>query len=251
MTASSTIPKVIHYCWFGRNPMPLEFQKNIETWKKYCPDYELKLWTEDNYDVHKNEYISQAYDNGKWAFVSDYARLDVVSENGGVYLDVDVELVHSLDSLMNQPIFLALESAGEVNTGLGFGAIPHHPFIEANKQVYESRFFMKENGKLDLTTCVQITSKLLLDKGMQKVDENQRIDGIQIYASDYFAPFQLATQKLQLTDRTIGIHQYSASWKHQNKLVHWLWQKTLPLKFKLRHLLGDEFYNRVRDILKK
>lgn len=83
MTANSTIPKVIHYCWFGRNPMPQEFQKNIEIWKEYCPDYELKLWTEDNYDVHKNEYISQAYDNGKWAFVSDYARLDVVSENGG------------------------------------------------------------------------------------------------------------------------------------------------------------------------
>lgn len=245
-----TIPKIIHYCWFGKNPMPQQFEKNIATWKTYCPDYEFKLWTEENYDVYKNQYVAQAYDCQKWAFVSDYVRLDVVATYGGIYLDTDVELIKSLDSLLSNDCFLALEYANAVNTGIGFGAIPHHPFIIENRDVYDQSSFLDEKGKPKLQTCVEITTQLLKKRGLQPVDKNQQLGDITIYASDYFAPFQMATQKLKLTPRTIGIHQYSASWKHQNKMVHWLWQKTLPLKFKLRSWIGDERYEAIKKKLK-
>lgn len=148
-------------------------------------------------------------------------------------------------------VFLALEHENAVATGLGFGAVPHHPFIRENREVYENKNFINSNNQFDLTTCVQITTRLLKEKNLKPVDENQKIGDIQIYASDYFAPFQMATQKLKLTDRTIGIHQYSASWKNQNKLTHWLWKRTLPMKFKIRHLIGDERYEKMKQRLSK
>ena len=93
------IPKMIHYCWFGGNPLPDEVKKYMETWKKYCPDYEIKEWNERNFDVNQNQYCSEAYEAKKWAFVSDYARLKILYEHGGIYMDTDVEVCKPLDHL--------------------------------------------------------------------------------------------------------------------------------------------------------
>ena len=116
------IPKVIHYCWFGHNPLPERYKEWIKSWKRYCPDYEIVEWNESNYDVTKHPYMRAAYDAKKWGFVSDYARLDIIYENGGIYLDTDVELVKNLDELLYQEGFAGVDSSGRLSTGLGFGA---------------------------------------------------------------------------------------------------------------------------------
>lgn len=116
------IPKKIHYCWFGRNPLPELAVRCIESWKKYCPDYEIIEWNEDNYDINKISYVKEAYQARKWAFVTDYVRLDVVNQYGGIYLDTDVELLKSLDPLLKYKSFFGMEEGKFIATGLGFGA---------------------------------------------------------------------------------------------------------------------------------
>ena len=116
------IPKKIHYCWFGGNPLPELAIKCLESWKKYCPDYEIIEWNETNFNLDSCEYVREAYQAKKWAFVSDYARLKVVYDNGGIYLDTDVELIKSLDRLLKNKSFFGTETTGVVATGLGFGA---------------------------------------------------------------------------------------------------------------------------------
>ena len=113
------IPKKIHYCWFGKNELPTKAKKCIASWKKYCPDYEIVEWNEDNYDVHQNAYTTYTYDNKKFAFLSDYARLQIILREGGIYFDVDVEVVRSLDELLRYPAFFGFETEEYVNTGVG------------------------------------------------------------------------------------------------------------------------------------
>ena len=118
------IPKKIHYCWIGGNPLPELAIKCIESWKKYCPDYEIIEWNEKNYDFRKNQFMREAYDEKKWGFVPDYARLDIIYEHGGIYLDTDVEIIKPLDSLLKEQGFAGMEQPGIVALGLGFGAEP-------------------------------------------------------------------------------------------------------------------------------
>lgn len=125
------IPKIIHYCWVGGANKPKSVQYCIDTWKKYCPDYEIIEWNEDNYDFSKNQYMKEAYNSKKWGFVPDYARLDIIYQHGGIYMDTDVEMVASLDSLLEYEGFFGFENTGNgqfyVNCGHGFGAVPNHP----------------------------------------------------------------------------------------------------------------------------
>ncbi|TNU75055.1 glycosyltransferase family 32 protein, partial [Lactococcus cremoris] len=130
------IPKVIHYCWFGGQPLPESALKCIESWRRFCPDYEIKQWSEKNYDVNKIQYIKEAYQEKKFAFVTDVARLDIIWNEGGIYLDTDVELIKSLDELLYNSLYLGMERAGRVNTGLGFGAEVNHPIVRANLELY-------------------------------------------------------------------------------------------------------------------
>ena len=111
-----SIPKKIHYCWFGRNPLPESAKKCIESWKKYCPEYEIIEWNEDNFDLTENRYAREAYEQKKWAFVSDYARLKIVYEQGGIYMDVDVELIKPLDELTELDGYMGFEK--EIRCGL-------------------------------------------------------------------------------------------------------------------------------------
>ena len=131
------IPKIIHYCWFGRNPLPKTAEKCIRSWKKYCPDYEIIRWDESNFDVNCNEYCREMYEQEKWAFLTDYVRLRVVYENGGIYLDTDVEVIKPLDDLLHNSAYMGLETTDKVATGLGFGAERNHWFIGENMKYYE------------------------------------------------------------------------------------------------------------------
>lgn len=224
------IPKKIHYCWFGGKELPDSAKKCIASWKKYCPDYEIIEWNESNYDLNKNEYVKKTYEEKKYAFLTDYVRLDVIYNNGGIYLDTDVELIKSLDDLLYSEAYMGMEQAGKVATGLGFGAIKNHPFIKKNKEFYEQNSFVDENGNFKKVICVEVTSKLLKEVGLVDKNELQKLNNIAIYPTEYFCPKKIGTNKITLTSNTYSIHHYDASWKSNNKLVRKIGYYLIPIK---------------------
>lgn len=224
------IPKKIHYCWFGGKELPKEAKKCIESWKKYCPDYEIIQWNETNYDINKNQYVKYTYENKKYAFLTDYVRLDVIYNEGGIYLDTDVELLKSLDDLLNCDGYMGMEQVGRVNTGQGFGAIKGHPFIKENKTFYEEYNFLDESGKFKKIICVDITTDMLRKYGMKKENIIQDIYGIKIYPVEYFCPKLMGTNKIKITNNTYSIHKFEASWKSNNRLIRKIGYYIIPVK---------------------
>lgn len=208
------IPKIIHYCWFGENPIPEHNKKFMESWKKFCPDYEIKEWNESNYDITKIGYTKNAFDHKQWAFVSDYARLDILYEYGGIYLDTDVELIKPLDDLLNLTGFMGFDHLGLCNTGNGFGAIPKLPIIQELRNDYESINCIKENGDFDQTTCPIFQTEFLLKKGLRKDNSLQEIDGLTIFPIEYFCPKNSITGEIHLTKNTYSIHHFDGSWSN-------------------------------------
>ena len=227
------IPKKIHYCWFGNNPLPESVQRCIESWKKYCPGYEIIEWNEGNYNINKIPFIEKAYNEKKYAFVSDYARLDIIYNEGGIYLDTDVELIKNIDPLLEHSCFLALESCGAVATGLGFGSIKKHSFIYENMQYYHNTEFDMNN----IITCVNVTSSLLGKKGLQSIDKNQELGDIYIYSSEYFCPLNYKTNELNITENTYSIHHYDATWQPFK----------MKIKSKMRKILGEKITSCIKN----
>ena len=217
--SKTKIPKTIHYCWFGGNPIPESNKKFMESWNKFCPDYEIIEWNESNYDVTKNRYMKEAYENKQWAFVSDYARLDIIYEHGGIYLDVDVELIKSLDDLLNLTGFLGFEENKKLcNTGLGFGATPKLPIIKELRDDYDNINFIKENGSFDRTPCPYFQTDLLLKKGLeQDCNSIQEIEGLTIFPDDYFCPRNWIGQT-NITSNTYSIHHFEGLWHDPSQL---------------------------------
>ena len=207
-----SIPKVIHYCWFGRGEMPKLAQKCIKSWKEKCPDYEIICWNEDNFDLTQNHYMRQAYEAGKWAFVSDYARLKIVYDHGGIYLDTDVELLKSLDDLLDGGGFMGFESKGVVATGLGFGAEKGNKVIAEFLKDYEDISFVQPDGSFDLTPCPKRNTDTLKRLGMDTEKPNQVFMDMTFLAKEYLCPMDYYTGKISVTKNTYSIHHYSASW---------------------------------------
>ena len=140
-----TIPRKIHYCWFGKGELPDLAVYCINSWKKYCLDYEIVRWDESNSDLSSCNFVIEAYRQKKWAFVSDYIRLKVIAEHGGIYLDIDVELLKSLDGLLELDSFMGFEESRPyyVNSGLGFGAGKNNENIKKLMDSYEQVSFFK------------------------------------------------------------------------------------------------------------
>lgn len=208
------IPKKIHYCWFGGGELPEKDKKCIETWKKYCPDYEIIRWDESNYDVTKNRYMLEAYEAKKWGFVPDYARLDIIYEHGGIYLDTDVELVRDIDDLLDSKAFMGFESGGKsVNPGQGFGAERRMPTIlEIRDNIYGDRVFRMGPNEYNTTPSPILHIDYLERIGLEKNNQTQVVKDVVIYASDYFCPVEFGTGKITVTENTYSIHHYHASW---------------------------------------
>lgn len=228
------IPKVIHYCWFGGNVLPDSALKCIESWQKFCPDYEIKEWNEKNYDVNKIQYVKEAYQEKKYAFVTDVARLDIVLQEGGIYLDTDVEIVKSLDELLVHEAYMGMETVGRVNTGLGFGAKKHNLQIKSNLDLYTDAKFG------DMMTCVTYTTNMLIRQGLKKNNEVQEINGLVILPTDYLCPLSFETSNLDITENTYSIHHYDMSWKDKK-------DQFIRLKIVLRRWLGDEVYDSIKN----
>ena len=222
------IPKVIHYCWFGGKEEPSEVKKCIDSWRKYCPDYLIIKWSEDNFDIHCNQYMYEAYMAKKWAFVSDYARLKIVHENGGIYLDTDVELLKSLDDVLDQDFFFAIEKdtnvySGNISihlaTGLGFGAQKSNKLVASMMKEYEGIHFFDENGNCDLTPCPIRNAKALERYGYKNENTMQMFCGGTIYPADYFCPEEYSGFINNYSKNTISIHHYSSSWKSKKEVL--------------------------------
>lgn len=206
------IPKKIHYCWIGKAPLPEKDRKCIESWKKFCPDYEIIEWNESNYDFSKCQYMKQAYDAKKWGFVPDYARLDIVYNEGGIYMDTDVELVRSIDDLLELEAFMGFENKSRVALGLGFGAEAKNKIIKQMCEDYKDLRFINADGTLNITASPTYTTRVLEQNGLNKNGKNQMVGNIKIFAPEYFAPLCYSNNKLQITQNTYSIHWFNASW---------------------------------------
>lgn len=217
-----SIPKIIHYCWFGKNPIPEKVKKCIDSWEKFCPDYKIIQWNEENYDVNSIPYIRDSYKEKKWAFVSDYARLDVVYKYGGIYLDTDVELIKNLDDLLEYDIFLCIEkNSKQIATGLGFGGCKDNIVLEKLMDIYNNLSFYKADGNLNLTACPKYTTDYFINHGYKLEDTTQFVDNTVILSSDYLCPMDYKTGKINITENTYGIHWYNASWfPESDKHIH-------------------------------
>lgn len=236
------IPKTIHYCWFGGKPMPTELKKYIKTWKKKCPDYEIKEWNESNFDINSNEFVKAAYLSKKWAFVSDYVRLYVIYKYGGIYLDTDVELLKNLDHLLNNELFLGIQQNDSyATTGLGFGATPKNIYVKQMLDVYDGLKFDSKNV-INLACPILVTD--VLKKYGYKIENRTQVlcDGaIIVYSSEYFDPIAPGSSKNLMSQNSYSVHHYTSSW---------LSKKTI-LKRKLCNLIGQNNVNKIRKFFRK
>lgn len=257
------IPKIIHYCWFGGNPLPKLAKKCIKSWKKYCKDYEIIEWNENNFDIDSAPlYVRQAYEAKKWAFVTDYVRLKVVYENGGIYLDTDVELLKSLDDLLNNEAYFGFEDEKHVATGLGFGAVKGFSLLKEMMEDYEEIPFVKEDGTFDTMPCPKRNTVVLVKNGLIQDGSLQKIAGATILPKYFLCPIDYETNKKEIKNETISIHWFSASWwskelekrhKRSKKEIkkanrnHFL--KTIPNRL-LKRLIGAEYYEKFKTKFK-
>ena len=202
------IPKKIHYCWFGGNPKPKLAEKCIASWKKYCPDYEIIEWNESNFDVNMNGYTRMCIAEKKYAFLSDFARLVVVAQHGGVYFDTDVELVKPIDALMEHEAFFCFETPEYVASGLGFGSVAHGTAIETMLREYD--FLL--DGTQGTRGCPRLNTSALEKIGLRSNGQMQVVADAVILPVEYMNPYESATGRLKQTPNTVSIHWYSASW---------------------------------------
>lgn len=224
------IPKTIHYCWFGGKQIPAQYRVWMESWKKYCPDYEIVEWNENNYDVKKNKFLRQAYEIGKWAFVSDYARIDIVNEYGGIYLDTDVELIKNIDAMLMNDAFCGFETCQYVAYGLGFGAVRQNPILSDIKDYYDNLSFALEESTLNQMICPIVQTKIMKKHGLQCNGEFQVVKGMAVYPSRILCGMSPHSFRIQRDlEYTYTIHHFTGSWlgnmqyrNYRNHIISWM-----------------------------
>lgn len=244
------IPKIIHYCWFGGKSKPKEAIKCIKSWKKYCPNYEIREWNETNFDINSCVYVKEAYEQKKWAFVSDYARFWILFNYGGLYFDTDVELIKPIDDIVEKGPFMGIEDVcGELDNGyeiavapgLGLAANPKQSLYGEIIEKYKNLRFLDDTGKYNGKTVVHHVTELLKENGLIAQDNIQTIKGITIYPKDFFCPLDYKTGKLNITDNTRSIHWYSASWQSPISRI----------KTKVKNIIGEKMSNSLKKIIRK
>lgn len=209
------IPKILHFCWFGGNEYPDIVRKCMQSWKENCPEYEIKMWNEENFDVNQCDYVREAYEQQKWAFVSDYTRIKVLYDMGGIYVDTDVEILKSLNDLLGNYAFMGFEHGLGVNSGLIVGSEAKHPFLAELLEKYKNIHFIDSSGKLNLTTCVEYTTNSLIKHGLIKENKFQKVAGVKIYPIKYFCPQNQFTGKVNLTEEAYTLHHYIGTWAEE------------------------------------
>ncbi len=254
------IPKIIHYCWFGGKAKPELAEKCIESWKKFCPDYEIVEWNEDNFDINSNLYVKQAYEARKYAFVTDYVRLFALYTQGGVYMDTDVMVLKPLDEYLVHESFSGFESKTKIPTGI-MASEKGNPLFGELLGYYDTATFLREDGSLDMTTNVEIITDMLTPKGFVPNGEFQVVAGFALYPQNVFCPLHKKLNNKKYMQNTATIHYFAGSWKSDatKKRESSLWWKIIavPLSFIskiMRKLFGDKWEkkkNKVRDKMLK
>lgn len=243
------ISKVIHYCWFGRTPLPEFAIKCIDSWKKFFPDYEIKEWNEDNFDVNIIPYTSEAYSVKKYAFVSDFARFWILYHYGGLYFDTDVEVIKSMDDIVARGAFMGIEveTNGEkvplVAPGLGLGVEPRNSLYKEILDYYSPLHFIKDDGSYNQVTVVSHVTNVLEKYGLQPINELQEVEGIWIYPKDFFNPLNDLTGNIKKTVNTRSIHWYTRTWSDSPS-----WRIKLS---RITHRLFGMSIHNLKNLLKK
>ena len=226
------IPKIIHYCWFGRKPLPELALKCIASWKKFLPDYEIKEWNEENFDVNQIPYTAEAYKCKKYAFVSDYARFKIIYEHGGIYFDTDVEVIKPLDEIIAKGFFFGMEANdGDLlcapglgfacNAGLGFACNAGLGLCKEMIDQYEHENFILSNGLLNLETVVTRFSNILQKHGFKYNNDITEFENMFFYPPEFFCPINYHTGEKNTTQNTYTIHHYAASWVNKYDNMSW------------------------------
>lgn len=231
------IPKVIHYIWFGGKPLTPLAERCIASWREFCPDYEIKRWDESNFDVNMNQYCREAYDAKKWAFASDYARLWVLVNEGGIYMDTDVQVLKPLDGFLGEEAFSGFEAEDRLPTGL-MASRRQQPFFVKLLHGYDDRHFLRADGTPDLTTNVTAITEVCVAGGLVLDNTKQTVEGFTLYPSDYFCPMDWLTREVHLTENSHAIHHFDGSWadgktKLKNDLMHLAGPKGVKLAKKI------------------
>lgn len=216
------IPKKIHYCWFGRGQKSELMLKCIDSWNKFLPDYEIIEWNEDNFDINLNKYAMEAYKNKKYAFVTDYVRLYVLYNYGGVYMDTDVEIIKNIDDFLKHKAFSGFENNKYIPTGI-MASEKGNKWIKDLLDEYDNLSFIKKDGTMDLTTnVIRITNKTKEKYNLIPNDTFQDLGEVVFYPHDYFCPKDWETGKIFLTENTYTIHHFNGSWhtKKEKKQIN-------------------------------
>lgn len=260
------IPRIIHYCWLGGKEKPQNVMKCIDSWKKYCPDYEIREWNEDNLDITANFYTKQAYDARAWGFVPDFLRLWIIYTYGGIYLDTDVQIVRSFDPLLNYPAFAGFEkgTADErgnyVNFGQGFGAEAGNEVIGSHMKIYNDLMYRLPDGSFNRIASPHYTTDILEKYGLnRKENKVQNLGEIVVFPNDYFCPKSFATGMIQKTSNTFSIHQFDGSWySEEEQEQRRQWEKAARRDYWLhlpnrlaRKILGERNIDKIKEYLGK
>ena len=237
------IPKIIHYCWFGKKDKPDIVNHCINSWKKVLDDYEIIEWNEDNFDVESNTYVKQAYESGKFAFVSDFVRIKALYDYGGIYLDTDVEVFKKFDDLLDNESFWGFEEKNFIATST-IGACKGNELIRRFLELYKGRNFLKEDGNMNILTNVFMVSNIVKEFGIRLNGSYQRVEGIAtIYPQEYFSPYDYINCYSKGTKNTYTIHYYYKSWLPINVRI-----KTY-IKKALAKIIGGKNIAKIRSLI--
>ena len=243
--SNNRIPKIIHYFWFGKGELPDIFKTCLESWKKNCPDYEIKRWDESNFDVNITNYTKEAYEQKKYAFVSDYARFYIIEKYGGIYLDIDVEMIKPIDDLLMHESFCGFEyNSNCVNPGLILGSVPHGDFVSSVLKYYNSQ----EGFTYGTHTVCTISTDILEKKyklDLSDYNKIQNLGRVCVYPAEYFCAYDQIAKKKMVNDNTICIHHYNASWlSTKEKIVNFI-------KKIVYRIIGKKNYEKLKKSIKK
>ena len=220
------IPRTIHWCWFGHGNKNQLVEKCVNSWRRHMPDWTIKEWNEDNFDIHCNKYVEEAYANKKWAFVTDYVRVYALFHEGGVYMDSDVEVIKPLDCFLTLPAFTGRDSVYGSLTGT-MGSEKSGKWVKDLLDDYAERHFVKADGSLDLTTNVEYCDQRMIPLGLKYEDAEFEVPGyVKVFKQEVFCPKSFKSRSYAITDNSFTIHHFATSWK--------------PLRYRIRVWLREK-----------